>query len=105
MRIKFTVIAFLLSLLASKAFAFDVTTIAKVVYIDEWDVSYTRIEIDKPTSCGGTWIWMQRNMENYDMYLSRALAALMAGREIRVTERAPAYCENQHLYNARIGNN
>lgn len=89
--------------LSFETFAFDVTTTAKVVYIDEWDTGYTKVELDKPTSCGGTWFWMHRDMEGYNIYTSRVLAALMSGREIRITERAPATCTDQHLYNPRIG--
>jgi hypothetical protein len=88
----------------SEAFGFDVVTVANVQYIDEWDVGYTKIQLDQPTSCGGNWIWMSRQMDGYDLYIGRALAALMAGRAIRITERAPAYCNGASLYNARIGN-
>jgi|GEM_PF-3109531 len=87
-----------------EATAFDVTTIANVEYIDEWDLSYTKVQIDQPTSCGGTWFWISRDREDYNIYMSRILAALMSGRAIRITERAPAHCADQHLYNPRIGN-
>ncbi len=85
------------------AMGFDTVTVAKVVYIDEWDVGYTRIQLDSPTSCGGTWIWMLRTMPDYNLYMARALTALVSDRQIRITERTPAYCETLSLYNPRIG--
>lgn len=86
------------------AMSFDVTTVAHVQYIDEWDVAYTRVQIDQPTSCGSSLFWMNRNNEEYNLYMARVLAALVAGREIRITERSPAYCSGGHLYNPRVGN-
>ena len=83
--------------------SFDIVTEAKVVYIDEFDIGFTKIGIDSPTSCGATWIWMSRTMTDYDLYLARALAALVANRQIRIAERAPAYCDGNLLYNPRIG--
>jgi hypothetical protein len=91
------------SLLSFSAFAFDGVTVTKVKFIDEWDVGFTKVEIESPTSCGGTWFWMNRDNVNYNLYMSRVLAALMAGKEIRIAERAPGYCEGIHLYNPRIG--
>ncbi len=90
-------------MLSAPAMAFDTVTVAKVVYIDEWDVGFTRIQLDSPTSCGGTWIWMLRTMPDYKLYMARALTALVSDRQIRIAERAPAYCENLDLYNPRIG--
>jgi hypothetical protein len=89
---------------STNVMSFDVTTIAKVVYLDEWDTGYTRVQIDSPTSCGGTWFWMARDMGNYNLYMARVLAALASDREIRIAERAPAWCTDTHLYNPRIGN-
>ncbi len=97
----FCLVAFML--LSFNARSFDVVTEAKVVYIDEFDIGYTKIGLDSPTSCGATWIWMSRTMTGYDQYLARALTALVANRQIRIVERAPAYCSGTLLYNPRIG--
>ena len=93
----------ILMLLSFNVQSFDIVTEAKVVYIDEFDVGFTKIGIDSPTSCGATWIWMSRTMAGYDLYLTRALTALVANRQIRIAERAPAYCNGNLLYNPRIG--
>ena len=93
----------LLMLLPFNVQSFDEVTEAKVVYIDEFDVGFTQIGIDSPTSCGATWIWMSRSMTDYDLYLARALTALVSNRQIRIAERAPAYCNGNLLYNPRIG--
>lgn len=85
------------------AFGFDVITSAKVTQIDEWDTGFTKVIIDKPTSCGNSYFWMLRTMDNYDSYMARILTALVAGREVRITERSPAHCDGAHLYNPRIG--
>ena len=90
---------------SATAMGFDTVTIAKVVYIDEWDIGYTKIQLDSPTSCGGTWVWMSRTMPDYNLYMARALTALVSDRPIRIAERTPAYCDSIHLYNPRIGVN
>ena len=88
---------------ASSATSFEVTTIANVTSIDEWDIGFTKVVINKNTSCGNNYFWMLRTMNNYDLYMARVLAALISGRQIRVAERTPAYCDGVHLYNPRIG--
>ena len=100
--VKFSCLIFL-TFLSFGAFGFNVTTEAKVVYIDEFDVYFTRIELDSPTSCGSKRIFMARTQANYDTYLARALTALVAGRYIRIAEREPGYCNGGHLYGPRIG--
>lgn len=87
----------------TNALSFDTTTKAKVTYIDEWDTGYTKVTINKNTSCGNSYFWMLRTMKDYDLYMARVLAALVSGRQIRITERAPAFCQGVHLYNPRIG--
>jgi hypothetical protein len=89
----------------STAMGFETLTIAKVVNIDEYDSGFTRIQIESPTSCGSTLIWMSRTMPDYNLYMSRTLAALVSDRAVRIVERAPAYCDGQYLYNPRIGVN
>jgi len=101
---KRTILYLIASLLCSaNAMSFDVTTVAKVVNIDEFDTGYTRVQIDTTNSCGGTWFWMARDMPNYNVYMARVLAALVAESQIRITERAPAWCDGNHLYNPRVG--
>jgi hypothetical protein len=91
--------------LSLPANAADATTIAKVLYIDEWDTGYTKVQIDKPTACGGSWLWIARGSPDYNLYMARVMTALVADRAIRISERAPAFCEAPHLYNPRIGMN
>ncbi len=100
---KYFISVIMFMLWATGALAFDVITRAKVTQIDEWDTGYTKVTIDSNTSCGNSYFWMARSMEDYDLYMARALTALVAGRQIRITERAPAWCTGVHLYNPRIG--
>lgn len=97
------IIGIALLALSAPALSFDTVTVAKVAYIDEWDVGFTRIQLTSPTSCGNPVIWMNRTEDNYKLYLARVLAALAADRQIRIAERAPAYCDGGSLYNPRIG--
>jgi hypothetical protein len=90
-------------LFSAAAFGFDTVTVAKVTYIDEWDVGYTQVKLDSPTSCGSTWFWMSRTMPDYNLYMARILAAQLADRQIRIAERSPAYCDGSALYNPRVG--
>jgi hypothetical protein len=89
--------------LSAPGYGFDGVITAKVVYIDEWDTGYTRVQIDSPSSCGSMLFWMDRSMTGYNVYMARVLAALTAHRPIRIAERAPGYCDGTHLYNPRIG--
>jgi len=96
-------LAGLLFVLATNVMAFDETTEAKVLYIDESDPGFTKIAIDKYTSCGAKWFWMLRTEDNYNVYMARVLTALVTDRTIRINERPPGKCKDIHLYNPRIG--
>lgn len=103
MKIIMRFLAGVLFVWTTSVMAFDVTTEAKVVYIDEFDTAYTRVAIDKATSCGNNWFWMHRDMTGYDQYMARVLTAFVADKKIRINERAPGWCGDKHLYNPRIG--
>ena len=104
---KAKILTMLVTLLALslKANAVETVTLAKVLYIDEWDTGFTRVQLDRPTACGGNGFWVTRTNPNYNLYMTRVLAALTADRMIRIVERAPAVCQAPDLYDPRIGVN
>ena len=100
---KIFVSLFLGCSLPMAAMSFDTVIVAKVISIDEWDTGFTKVTIDKTTSCGSNWFWVHRPMDGYNLYLTRVLTAMVADKQIRIVERAPAWCDGGDLYNPRIG--
>jgi hypothetical protein len=85
------------------AYAFDVTTRAKVISINEHDIGYTQVKLDKNTDCGASWYFVSRSHVDYDRYMTRVLTALVADKEIIIEERASGWCTAPNLYNPRVG--